>query len=157
MSEFLEEDIYPFAKPKKCSSSSSKGAGLDMEPSAFIGKSKLSISLKVSIYSNLIMFFSKVLLQQVRTCQRTGQCSHCRSQQSVEGESRRVEQNGPQDEEGGPQSLAGEDLSDTQDDAVCHLEKRGKLCEEFMLQRKQRHVAGVTDGVLAFRTTLPFH
>lgn len=76
----------------------------------------------------------------------------------MEGQERRVQQNSPQDEEGGPESLAGEDLSDTQNNAVCHLDKRVELCEEFIPQRELRHITYGDESVLAFavKATIPF-
>lgn len=66
----------------------------------------------------------------------------------MEGEQRRVEQNGPQDEQGGPEGLDGEDLAHPQNDAVCHLRKRAELGEDVATGAK-------TDGAWGRFNTRP--
>ncbi len=61
----------------------------------------------------------------------TSQRSNCWSQQSVDGQQGGVEQNSSQDEEGGPQSATGKDLTNTKRDATHYLDKRQKLEEDF--------------------------
>lgn len=77
----------------------------------------------------------------------------------MEGQQRRVEQHGPQDEQGGPEGLHGEDLSHPQNDAVCHLGKRVESGEAFTLQQEPRQMAHGDDFTLAFAvktTATPF-